>query len=93
MVTETLGFLAATPISAITARYWDFRSIGHGDIQFEDIIVALNDIGYSGPLSIEWEDGRMDRVHGATESCRNVKSYDFAPSRAAFDAAFERKKA
>jgi len=74
-------------------RYWDFRSIGHGDIRFEDIIVALNDIGYGGPLSIEWEDGRMDRIHGATESCCNVKSYDFAPSRAAFDAAFERKKA
>ena len=25
-------------------RYWDFRSLGHGDIAFEDIIVALNDI-------------------------------------------------
>jgi sugar phosphate isomerase/epimerase len=72
--------------------YWDFRSIGHGDIRFEDIIVALNDIGYQGPLSIEWEDIRMDRVHGATESCRNVKSYDFTPSRVAFDAAFERDK-
>src|SRR5205823_14411323 len=58
-------------------RYWDFRSIGHGDVRFEDIIVALNDIGYRGPLSIEWEDIRMDRVHGATESCRNVRSYDF----------------
>jgi sugar phosphate isomerase/epimerase len=57
-------------------RYWDFRSIGHGDIRFEDIIVALNDIGYQGPLSIELEDTRMDRVHGATESCRNVKGYD-----------------
>jgi sugar phosphate isomerase/epimerase len=74
-------------------RYWDFRSIGHGDIRFEDIIVALNDIGYRGPLSIEWEDVRMDRVHGATESCRNVRSYDFAPSGVAFDAAFEREKA
>lgn len=72
-------------------RYWDFRSIGHGDILFEDIIVALNDIGYRGPLSIEWEDIRMDRVHGATESCRNVRSYDFAPSGVAFDAAFERE--
>jgi hypothetical protein len=55
--------------------------------------VALNDVGYGGPFSIEWEDGRMDRIHGATESCRNVKSYDFAPSGSAFDAAFERKKA
>jgi len=73
-------------------RYWDFRSIGHGDVRFEDIIVALNDIGYNGPLSIEWEDIRMDRVHGASESCRNVKSYDFTPSRQAFDAAFEREK-
>jgi sugar phosphate isomerase/epimerase len=71
-------------------RYWDFRSIGHGDIRFEDIIVALNDIGYRGPLSIEWEDIRMDRVHGGSESCRNVRSYDFAPSGVAFDAAFER---
>ena len=73
-------------------RYWDFRSIGHGDIRFEDIIVALNDIGYRGPLSIEWEDIRMDRVHGATESCKNIKSYDFAPNATAFDAAFEREK-
>src|SRR5262245_30771590 len=73
-------------------RYWDFRSIGHGDVNFEEIIVALNDIGYQGPLSIEWEDIRMDRVHGATESCRSVKSYDFMPSKVAFDSAFDREK-
>ena len=34
-------------------RNWDFRSLGHGDIDFEEIIVALNDIGYRGPLSVE----------------------------------------
>ncbi len=73
-------------------RFWDFRSIGHGDVKFEDIIVALNDIGYQGPLSIEWEDIRMDRVHGAAESCRNVRSYDFAPSGFAFDSAFDSEK-
>jgi hypothetical protein len=54
--------------------------------------VALNDVGYVGPLSIEWEDGRMDRVHGATESCVFVRKLDFAPNRAAFDAAFAKKK-
>ena len=54
-------------------RYWDFRSVGRGDIDFEEVIVALNDIGYGGPLSIEWEDSRMDRVHGATESAAFVK--------------------
>ncbi len=72
-------------------RYWDFRSIGHGDINFEEIIVALNDIGYQGPLSIEWEDGRMDREHGAAESVLAIKKADFKPSQIAFDSAFERK--
>ncbi|HXS69665.1 MAG TPA: sugar phosphate isomerase/epimerase [Candidatus Polarisedimenticolia bacterium] len=72
-------------------RFWDFRSLGRGNINFEKIIVALNDIHYRGPLSVEWEDGRMDRIHGATESCRFVRSLDFAPNQAAFDAAFSRK--
>lgn len=72
-------------------RYWDFRSLGHGDINFENIIVALNDIGYRGPLSVEWEDGRMDRFHGATESCAFVRQLDFAPNAAAFDAAFAKR--
>lgn len=73
-------------------RYWDFRSVGRGDINFETIIVALNDVGYSGPLSIEWEDGRMDRVHGATESAAFTKKLDFAPAGGAFDSAFAREE-
>jgi len=73
-------------------RYWDFRSLGHGDIDFEEVIVALNDVGYQGPLSVEWEDGRMDRVHGATEAAEFVRSVDFEPNRAAFDAAFDKSK-
>jgi sugar phosphate isomerase/epimerase len=72
-------------------RFWDFRSLGHGDIRFEDIIVALNDVGYRGPLSVEWEDIRMDRVHGATEAAAFVREVDFPPSAVAFDAAFEKK--
>jgi len=72
-------------------RFWDFRSLGHGDIQFEDIIVALNDVGYRGPLSVEWEDIRMDRVHGATEAAQFVRKVDFPSSNRAFDAAFEKK--
>jgi sugar phosphate isomerase/epimerase len=72
-------------------RYWDFRSPGRGDVRFEDIIVALNDIGYRGPLSVEWEDGRMDRVHGATEAAAFTRRIDFSKSQLAFDAAFERK--
>lgn len=71
-------------------RYWDFRSLGHGDINFEEIIVALNDIAYAGPLSVEWEDSRMDREHGATEAAEFVRSVDFEPSNIAFDAQFDR---
>ena len=69
-------------------RFWDFRSVGRGSIDFEGVIRALNDIGYDGPLSIEWEDPGMDREHGATESCAFTKKLDFAPSDLAFDAAF-----
>ncbi|MFD1733214.1 sugar phosphate isomerase/epimerase family protein [Deinococcus malanensis] len=71
-------------------RYWDFRSVGRGDVRFEDILVALNDIGYRGPLSVEWEDARMDRVHGATESAAFLRRLDFEPAGGAFDAAFAR---
>jgi len=73
-----------------TRRFWDFRSLGHGDIKFEDIIVALNDIGYRGPLSVEWEDARMERVHGATEAAAFVRKLDFSSSSVAFDAAFNK---
>ncbi len=70
-------------------RYWDFRSLGRGNIDFEEIIRALNRIQYEGPLSIEWEDSGMDREHGAAEACAFVKEVDFKPSAIAFDAAFE----
>ncbi len=69
-------------------RGWDFRSPGRGAVRFEEIIRALNQIGYNGPLSVEWEDCGMDREHGAREACENVKGWDFEPSSVAFDAAF-----
>ncbi len=72
-------------------RHWDFRSPGRGDIDFNGIIRALNAIGYQGPLSIEWEDNGMDRVHGAREACAFVKRIDFdAPGTGSFDDAFSR---
>ncbi|MFQ5928785.1 MAG: sugar phosphate isomerase/epimerase family protein, partial [Acidobacteriota bacterium] len=49
-------------------RFWDFRSLGRGSIRFEEVIRALNEIGYQGPLSVEWEDSGMDREHGAAEA-------------------------
>ena len=86
----TVGVFGGHTDFADPRRYWDFRSLGHGDVNFEDIIVALNDIGYSGPLSVEWEDSRMDREHGAEEACAFVKKVDFPRSEIAFDAQFDK---
>ncbi len=71
-------------------RGWDFRSLGHGSVNFEEIIRALNHIGYTGPLSVEWEDSGMEREHGAKEACAFVRKIDFTPSTIAFDAAFDK---
>ena len=85
----TVGVFGGHTSFADPRRFWDFRSLGHGQIDFEDIIVALNDIGYQGPLSVEWEDSRMDREYGATEACDFVRSVDFPTSGIAFDAQFD----
>jgi len=73
-------------------RGWDFVSPGRGDVDFEQVIRALNRIGYDGPLSVEWEDSGMDREHGAPEALDYIRGVDFAPSKVAFDAAFASKK-
>lgn len=71
-------------------RYWEFRSLGRGCVDFEEIIRALNRIGYRGPLSVEWEDGGMDREHGAEEACKFVQSIDFPVSDFSFDDSFSK---
>ena len=86
----TVGVFGGHTDFGDSRRYWDFRSLGHGDIEFEDVIVALNDIGYRGPLSVEWEDIRMDRVPGGAEAAAFVRNLDFPRSNIAFDAAFDK---
>jgi sugar phosphate isomerase/epimerase len=88
----TSGILASHLNFGDPRRGWDFRSLGRGSVNFEEIIRALNDAGYQGPLSVEWEDSGMDREHGAKEACDYVRKLDFAPSQLAFDAAFDKKK-
>jgi len=83
------GILASHLPFGSANRGWDFRSVGRGDVDFEAIIRALNQIGYRGPLSVEWEDSGMNREHGARESCEYVKDIDFEPSDVAFDVAFD----
>jgi sugar phosphate isomerase/epimerase len=73
-------------------RGWDFVSPGHGDVDFEQFFRALNRIGYTGPLSIEWEDSGMDREWGARDALAFVRRTDFEPSAVAFDAAMRRSE-
>jgi sugar phosphate isomerase/epimerase len=72
-------------------RYWEFRSLGRGRVDFEEVVRALNRAGYRGPLSVEWEDIGMEREHGAREACAYIKGMEFAASNVAFDAAFARE--
>ncbi len=84
----TSGILGSYLNFGQPGRGWDFRSLGRGDVNFEEIIRALNEIQYDGPLSVEWEDAAMDREEGAKEAARFVKDIDFAPSARVFDEAF-----
>lgn len=79
------GILASHLPFGDPRRGWDFRSVGRGQVDFEEIIRALNRLGYGGPLSVEWEDSGMDRIEGATESAAFVRRLDFTPSERSFD--------
>jgi sugar phosphate isomerase/epimerase len=70
-------------------RGWTFVSPGHGDVDFEALFRILNRIGYTGPLSVEWEDSGMDREWGAADAATFLRQTDFAPSSVAFDSAFQ----
>jgi sugar phosphate isomerase/epimerase len=87
-LTGRAGILGSHLPFGDSRRGWDFRSPGRGNVEFEEIIRALNEIQYAGPLSVEWEDPGMDREAGAREAVQFVKNLDFKPASAAFDAAF-----
>jgi len=69
-------------------RGWDNRAPGHGGIDWETVIRALNVAGYQGALSVEWKDEGMDREYGAEEACKFVRRLDFPPGQLKNDPAF-----
>ena len=73
-----------------TRRGWNFRSLGHGQVDFDAIIRELNAVKYDGPLSVEWEDSGMEREFGAREACEFVRRVDYPPSNVAFDEALKK---
>jgi sugar phosphate isomerase/epimerase len=69
-------------------RGWEFRAPGHGGVDWEALMRALNDIGYEGPLAVEFKDSGMNREYGAEDACKFVKRLDFEPARRASDETF-----
>jgi sugar phosphate isomerase/epimerase len=57
-------------------------------VDWEASFRALRTIGYKGPISIEWEDAGMDRLHGAAEAVHFVRGLLWNEPERSFDAAF-----
>ena len=66
----------------------DFRAPGRGGIDWEAVIRGLNEIGYDGPLAVEFKDAAVEREYGAEEACQFVKRLDFEPAPRGPGAAF-----
>ena len=49
-------------------RGWDFAAVGHGEVSWEQIIRAMNAVGYDGPISVEWDDAHISREQAAQEA-------------------------
>jgi len=86
------GILASLLPFGDHRRGWNFVSPGRGGVPFEQVFRALNDVGYTGPLSVEWEDNGMSRDQGAPEALAMCRRLDLTPSNVAFDAAFAANK-
>jgi sugar phosphate isomerase/epimerase len=72
-------------------RGWTFVSTGRGQIDWESSFRALNSIGYEGPISVEWEDAGMDRLHGAAEAVGFIRSLLWKLPDKSFDSVFKQE--
>ncbi|MFO0800683.1 MAG: sugar phosphate isomerase/epimerase [Gemmataceae bacterium] len=70
------GLLAGYWPSGDPRAGWQFRSPGHGGIDWPGLMRVLNEVGYDGPLAVDWHDPGMDREYGAADACRFVKAID-----------------
>ena len=71
------GVLSGYWPSGDPRRGFQFRSPGRGGVDWDAIIRALNEIGYDGPLSVDWHDAGMDREFGAADAVEFLNRLDF----------------
>jgi len=75
------GILSGYWASGDPRRGFQFRSPGRGNIDFDAILRTLNEIGYEGPLAVDWHDPGMEREFGAADAIEFLKRLDFDPPR------------
>ncbi|GHU61822.1 AP endonuclease [Spirochaetia bacterium] len=79
------GILGSHMFFGDPRRAWNFRSIGHGSVNFDDIIREINHIGFTGPLAVEWEDNGMEKKFGAQDAFEYIKRLNYSASKISFD--------
>ena len=72
-------------------RGWTFVSAGLGDADIDGYLRTLDQIGYTGPVSIEWEDSGMDRLNGAPRALAHTRSHIYTPPTSLFDTHFDNR--
>lgn len=70
------GFLNGYLPGGHPGRGWDFRSLGRGHLDWEELIRALNHAAYHGPLSVEAVDPYLDRGTAAEEGLPFLRRFD-----------------
>jgi sugar phosphate isomerase/epimerase len=78
-LTGRTGVMAGYWPSGDPRRGWQFRSPGRGGVDWDAILRVLNEIGYDGPLSVDWHDPGLDRDFGAADALQFLKRLDFDP--------------
>ena len=64
------GVLDTTPRDRIEGRAWAFRTVGHGhdETEWRGLLLALEDAGYDGVVSVEHEDALMGAEEGLAKA-------------------------
>jgi sugar phosphate isomerase/epimerase len=64
------GVLDTTPRDRIEGRAWVFRTVGYGhdETEWRDLLLALEDAGYDGVVSVEHEDPLMGAEQGLAKA-------------------------
>ncbi|QVL34228.1 sugar phosphate isomerase/epimerase [Telmatocola sphagniphila] len=70
------GILNSYLPSGDPRRGFQFRSPGHGSIDWESLFRELNTMKYTGAIAVDYHDRGIPRESGAQDACQFLKSFD-----------------